>query len=132
MVTNQSFAINAKTCSLRYNKQKGRATILDAGVKFVIPIYQRPYSWGDEQLRKFISDIFTSFWGNDGDSKEEPMFIGTMQLSTKNYKDEQEIIDGQQRLTSLLLFLKVLKIKFPRCEELEKISLDWLSTRVNN
>ncbi|MEY4572395.1 MAG: hypothetical protein RLZ10_1634 [Bacteroidota bacterium] len=132
MVTTKSFAIDAKTCSLRYNTQKGKATILDSGVKYVIPIYQRPYSWGDEQLRKFISDIFISFWGNDGDSSAEPIFIGTMQLSSKNYLDEQEIIDGQQRLTSLLLFLKVLKIKFPGCEELEKISLDWLSTRVHN
>jgi hypothetical protein len=132
METNKTFTISAKSCTLKYNKQEGNATILDGGINFVIPIYQRPYSWGDEQLRKFITDIFTSFWGNDGGSQEEPMFIGTMQLSNKNYNNEQEIIDGQQRLTSLLLFLKVLKIKFPSCEEIEKISLDWLSSRVNS
>lgn len=80
-----------QTCTLKYNNQEGKATILDNGTKFVIPIYQRPYSWTDEQLRKFISDIFTSFWGNDGISNEEPMFIGTMQLSTKNINNEQDI-----------------------------------------
>lgn len=132
MELDKTFTISAKTCTLKYNNQEGKATILDNGTKFVIPIYQRPYSWTDEQLRKFISDIFTSFWGNDGISNEEPMFIGTMQLSTKNINNEQDIIDGQQRLTTFLIFIKVLKIKFPSCEELSKISLDWLSTRVNN
>lgn len=132
MELDKTFTINAKTCTLKYNNQEGKATILDNGTKFVIPIYQRPYSWEEEQLRKFISDIFTSFWGNDGISNEESMFIGTMQLSTKNKNNEQDIIDGQQRLTTFLLFIKVLKIKFPSCEELGKISLDWLSTRVNN
>jgi hypothetical protein len=132
MELDKTFTISAKTCTLKYNNQEGKATILDNGTKFVIPIYQRPYSWTDEQLRKFISDIFTSFWGNDGISNEEPMFIGTMQLSTKNINNEQDIIDGQQRLTTFLIFIKVLKIKFPGCEEISKISLDWLSTRVNN
>lgn len=132
MLHNKTFTINAKTCTLKYNSQEGQAIILDNATKFVIPIYQRSYSWTDEQLRKFISDIFASFWGNDGVSNEEPMFIGTMQLSTKNIHNEQDIIDGQQRLTTFLLLFKVLLIKFPSCEELSKISLDWLSTRVNN
>jgi hypothetical protein len=127
-----TFTISAKTCTLKYNNQESHATILDNGTKYVIPIYQRPYSWTEKQLRKFISDIFTSFWGNEGNSNEEPMFIGTMQLSTKNSNNEQDIIDGQQRLTTFLIFIKVLKIKFPSCEELSKISLAWLSTRVNN
>jgi hypothetical protein len=127
-----TFTISAKICTLKYNNQESQATILDNGTKYVIPIYQRPYSWTEKQLRKFISDIFTSFWGNEGNSNEEPMFIGTMQLSTKNSNNEQDIIDGQQRLTTFLIFIKVLKIKFPSCEELSKISLAWLSTRVNN
>ncbi len=131
MEQNTQFAISAKTCTLKYNNQEGNAIILYNKTKFIIPIYQRPYLWTDEQLRKFIFDIFTSFWGNDGSSSEEPMFIGTMQL-TKNINNEQNIIDGQQRLTTFLIFIKVLKIKFPDYKELCEISLDWLSTRVNN
>lgn len=130
--TNQQFSISAKTCTLKYNNHEGKTTILNNGKNYIIPIYQRPYSWTDEQLRKFISDIFISFWGNDGNSDKEPMFIGTMQLSTKNANNEQDIIDGQQRLTTFLIFLKVLKVKFPDCEELKNINLNWLSTRVNN
>jgi len=132
MEADKSFSISAKTCTLKYNNQEGKATIFDNDTEYIIPIYQRPYSWTDEQLRKFISDIFTSFWGNDGNSDEEPMFIGTMQLSTKNANNQQDIIDGQQRLTTFLILLKVLKTKFEQCEELKKIDLSWLRTRVNN
>lgn len=132
----KNFSINAKTCTLKYNNQNGKETILTNQTKYIIPIYQRPYSWTDEQIRKFLSDIFLSYWGIDGNIIEDPMFIGTMQLSEKKFVDkqhnEQEIIDGQQRLTTFLVLLKVLKGKFPDCTELQSITLDWLETRVNN
>lgn len=128
---NTEFSIVAKTCTLKYNSQDTNDVILGNDVKYVIPIYQRPYSWTDEQLKKFISDIFISFWGNDGNSLPEPMFIGTMQLSAKNGTN-QDIIDGQQRLTTFLIFIKVLKCKFPDNEKLKEINLHWLSTKVNN
>lgn len=132
MKTAHVFSINAKTCTLKYNNQQGKATILGNGTKYIIPIYQRPYSWTDEQLRKFITDIFGSFWGADANAPAEPMFIGTMQLSYKTKENVQEIIDGQQRLTTFLLLIKVLRHRFPHCQELQNISLNWLYTRVNN
>ena len=104
-----SFSINANTCTLKHNSQKNGDTIFGRNAKYVIPIYQRPYSWTDEQVRKFLSDIFSSYWGNEGNIVEEPMFIGTMQLSEKNGNNEQDIIDGQQRLTTFLVLLKILK-----------------------
>jgi hypothetical protein len=127
---NSNFSISAKTCTLKYNSQTGD-TILGNNKKYIIPIYQRPYSWSEEQIRKFLSDIFTSYWGNDGGGMEEPMFIGTIQLSNKKNQNEQEIIDGQQRLTTFLILLKALKIKFSDCKELKSIGLDWLNTNVN-
>ncbi|OJX49784.1 MAG: hypothetical protein BGO88_08490 [Flavobacterium sp. 38-13] len=132
MNNDKLFSINAKTSTLKYNNQEDKSIILYDNAKYIIPIYQRPYSWTDEQLRTFIIDIFYSFWGNDGNSPSEPMFIGTMQLSHRNKNNEQDIIDGQQRLTTFLLLIKVLQNKFPECNELNKISLDWLFTRVNN
>lgn len=129
----QSFSINAKTCTLKntsHQENDSQNGILDVQTKYIIPIYQRPYSWKNEQINKFVSDIFTSFHGIDGSS--EPMFIGTMQLSVKNQTNEQNIIDGQQRLTTFLIFLHVLKSKFQDCNLLKDIHLDWLSTKVNN
>jgi hypothetical protein len=135
MESEKKFIINAKTCTLKYNNQNDQAIILDNETKYIIPIYQRPYSWTEDQIKKFISDIFTSFWGNDCISNEEPMFIGTMQLSEKNKEKsetKQEIIDGQQRISTFLILIKVLKNKFSNCKELENVNLNWLITRVNN
>lgn len=132
MTIENQFSIIAKTCTLKYNNQEGNSIILNHNSKYVIPIFQRPYAWTEEQIGKFISDIFTSFWGNNNNSEEEPLFIGTMQLSAKNEKNEYEIIDGQQRLSTFLIFIKVLKDQFPQCKELETIKFDWLTTNVNN
>jgi hypothetical protein len=129
---NTKFSINAKTCTLKYNQKSTGKTILENGVKYIIPIYQRPYSWTEDQIKKFIDDIFFSYWGNDGNSPQDFIFIGTMQLSERQSKDEQEVIDGQQRLTTFLIILKVLKHKFPQSVELGNIQLNWLHTKVNN
>jgi hypothetical protein len=102
---------------------------LGGNAKYTIPIYQRPYSWGDAEIRKLLSDIFTSYWGNDGTIVNEPMFIGTMQLSPGE-NGSMHIIDGQQRLTTLLLLIKVLHNDFG--EVATDFTFDWLSTKVNN
>ncbi len=126
------FKINAKSCTLMGASQQGNPMLLAEGSQFVIPIYQRPYSWNEEQVQKFVADIFVSFWGNDKKSAQDSFFIGTMQLTYKTDQPTQEIIDGQQRLTTLLLLLKVLKVKFPQNTELQNLKLDWIKTKVNN
>lgn len=133
MKTNQ-FSIKAKTCTLKYNSQEESSTIINNNVSYVIPIYQRPYSWTKIEIDKFILDIFSSYWGNENDKNiiEEPMFIGTMQLSAKSKNNEQEIIDGQQRLTTLFLLLKALKLKYPDCDEFAELKFDLLKTEVNS
>ncbi|RZK11123.1 MAG: DUF262 domain-containing protein [Flavobacterium sp.] len=131
--TNNTFSIKAKTCTLLCKSQEENDCILGNGVQYVIPIYQRPYSWTYEQIRKFIDDIFTSFWGENRNSASEPMFIGTMQLSnSKEILNGKEIIDGQQRLTTFLLLLKILKTQYPENNKLNNIELNWLQTKVNN
>ncbi|MDD3281638.1 MAG: DUF262 domain-containing HNH endonuclease family protein, partial [Bacteroidales bacterium] len=104
--------------------------ILSRNTNYIVPIYQRPYSWKEEQVEQFINDIFTGFWGED---KPQPIFIGTMQLSERKYIDDKEyeqyIIDGQQRLSTFLVLFKVLKFRYNT--ELD-LNLNWLETRVNN
>ena len=113
------------------NREKDN-TILGNSTQFIIPIYQRPYSWSEIQIRKFMADIFVSFWGYNKDNSSEPMFIGTMQLSKKDDSGEQNIIDGQQRITTFLILLKVLSIRNPNSSQLNDFDFNWLVTKVNN
>lgn len=127
------FSIKAGTYTLKYKNQEGDNSILDSNqTHYVIPIYQRPYSWSVEQIKKLITDIFSSFEEYNNSKDGEPMFIGTMQLSKRDSNGRQEVIDGQQRITTLLILLKLLFIKYPSLSEYEQIGFDWLSSEVNN
>ena len=134
------FDIQAHTYRIKatQNQADGKCSIINQHTVFNVPVYQREYSWGREQVTRFIGDIFKGFWGNDEEKaiSMEPLFIGTMQLSYKKYikenEFEQDVIDGQQRLSTILCILKYLKLKYPQNEELNTISMDWFETRVNN
>lgn len=125
------FSITAKTCTLKCNNQNEGGIILDGKIKYVIPIYQRPYCWTEDQICKFINDIFYSFWGSEKKPIKEPFFIGTMQLTERN-GEQQNIIDGQQRLSTFFVLFKILKHIFPEIKDLQDTPLNWLNTRVSN
>jgi uncharacterized protein with ParB-like and HNH nuclease domain len=83
---------------------------------FHIPYYQRPYSWGVEDCDVLWSDLIQHF----GDDPEDTYFLGVVVLAKNNtdkYKVEDntddvfDVIDGQQRLTTLSLLLRALVIK---------------------
>lgn len=131
---NSKFSINSYTCTLM--ESKGYYSVFDSSTRFIIPVYQRPYSWGEKEIKPFISDLINNYLGKDRKGENpEPMFIGTMQLSEKKYisKDEheQEVIDGQQRLTTLSILLKLLSIKYPDFKRLNDLKFNWLESRIN-
>jgi uncharacterized protein with ParB-like and HNH nuclease domain len=65
--------------------------------QFSIPTYQRPYVWGNEQIEKLIKDFYKTFEIN----KNDEYFIGT--ILTKENGNKAELVDGQQRFTTLWL-----------------------------
>lgn len=78
--------------------------------RFVIPEYQRPYAWTDEQIETLFDDLAEYTANNHGDdSKESTYFLGT--IVTYENEGKQEIIDGQQRITSLSLLLRAIYSK---------------------
>ena len=79
-------------------------TSLKNGEKFIIPDYQRPYQWDVEKCETLWNDI-VSFFDSDECKNEKDYFLGTI-VSYKNEQGNLEIIDGQQRITSLMLLLK--------------------------
>jgi len=64
---------------------------------FEVAEYQRPYAWGEKNWKDLYKDIKTSVKNN------EPHYFGTISLK-RNENKHYEIIDGQQRLTTLYLF----------------------------
>ncbi len=64
---------------------------------YSIPTYQRPYVWGDEQLKKLLDDFYKSFITDPNSAYYISTFL------TKEQGDLAELIDGQQRFTSLWL-----------------------------
>jgi len=73
-------------------------------VPFVVPEYQRPYSWSDDEICTLFDDI----WGFSIDRTQpngaNSYFLGCVVSYTEN--GEKQIIDGQQRITSLFLLLR--------------------------
>jgi uncharacterized protein with ParB-like and HNH nuclease domain len=75
--------------------------------QFFIPVYQRNYDWREEQCKQLLKDVFLVGSENKFDSH----FIGSIvyiQLNLITGAPELTIIDGQQRLTTLTLFIAAL------------------------
>lgn len=73
--------------------------IFDTDMDYIIPLYQRAYAWEDKQLIQLIEDI------NDV-AEDANYYIGALIVSKQGNK--YEVVDGQQRLTSLYLLLNCL------------------------
>ena len=85
--------------------------LFGAGTTFEVPFFQRSYVWGQEEWKRFLCDMH-----NLSSSKKE-FFLGAIILKSLEEDDESveasaySIVDGQQRLTTLVLLLKVLSLK---------------------
>lgn len=86
--------------------------------KFVIPDYQRPYKWNIEKCETLWSDI-ENFAQTDAKSGAD-YFLGTI-VSYVNDDRNQEIIDGQQRITSFMLLLRSFYKKLDDMQEDEDV-----------
>jgi len=76
-------------------------TPFSIGLKtFRIPLYQRPYAWEEPQTRQLLDDLYEAFKITPGDHYH----IGILSVAeTSDDKDRYDLIDGQQRITTLIL-----------------------------
>lgn len=72
---------------------------------FVIPSYQRPYSWTTEEAGQLFDDLLEFMESQDND---EAYFLGSIVLIKKDDDPYAEVIDGQQRLTTLTILLAIM------------------------
>ena len=89
-----------RVTELRIINEEGN--IFDTDMEYIIPLYQRAYAWEDKQLMQLIEDILDVAEGAN-------YYIGSLIVSKKH--NIYEVVDGQQRLTSLYLLLSCLGIK---------------------
>lgn len=73
---------------------------------YKIPVYQRNYAWEEDEITALIKDVYDSSQKNS----KAPYYIGTL-VTYKRGDSEYEVIDGQQRLTTIYIILKALGIK---------------------
>ena len=81
---------------------------------FLIPDYQRPYAWQEAECQRLWSDIFDfALPGNNPGNfnSNEEYFLGPI-VTFKNEQRKSEVIDGQQRLTTIMLLLRAFYKRF--------------------
>ena len=82
------------------------AELLDGKHHFVIPSFQRGYRWEEKQVTDLLEDI--KRFANDDNVKSDSYFLQPVIVKARKDKDDYEVLDGQQRLTTMLLLLKKL------------------------
>ena len=106
--------------TIEVNKQSVEALLGSGKTKpFVIPEYQRPYAWNDEQVETLFEDLWDFTATSGGAEREGTYFLGSV-VAYENEDGEQEIIDGQQRITSLFLLLRAIYTKLTAIPESER------------
>lgn len=69
---------------------------------FKIPYYQRPFAWDEDNFNNLVEDLVSAIG-------EQQYFLGTLVLHKKDDKGNYDVVDGQQRLTSLLILTACLR-----------------------
>ena len=115
-------------------EQKNVTNLFTSGEDvYVIPEYQRPYSWSRDTCYQLYSDITTAFIA------DEDYFLGNI-IMARSVKERTQpnIVDGQQRLITIWLFLKVLTVLHPdksrlkRTLEVESVLSDLTLPRISS
>lgn len=83
-------------------------TLLSVNKQYFIPRYQRNFSWTKENIDELWSDLLECISCEDGEYSCEEYFIGTLVLAGRDDSFEVEIVDGQQRLTVITMFLSAI------------------------
>lgn len=88
----------------------------DSKTDFLIPDYQRPYAWAQEECETLWEDLQSFCFPNDNSDDfdiNDEYFLGPI-VTFRNSRSQLEIIDGQQRLTTLMLLLRAFYPKFEK------------------
>lgn len=101
------------------------ALFSDKKTDFLIPDYQRPYAWEEKECQQLWDDIFSFAFPDDDYEKfnsEDEYYLGTIVTFKNEGSKKLEVIDGQQRLTTLMLLLRAFYSKFSNMKDKNSIA----------
>lgn len=94
--------------------------------RFVIPEYQRPYAWGEDEIITLFDDLWEFSIERTKEGGAKTYFLGSI-VSFENENGEKEIIDGQQRITSLFLLLRAVYSRLEKAENKDDKVLNFIN-----
>lgn len=104
------------------------------GAKVYMPMYQRNYKWNQETAVKLVNELIT-YWNNGNQSKPKSISLFTLYIDDKN---NIQVVDGQQRLITLLLVFtslnkenKFIHLQFERDFSLTKKRSEFIRQKKN-
>jgi uncharacterized protein with ParB-like and HNH nuclease domain len=80
--------------------------LFDSGLQFRIPVYQRAYSWQKDNWLVFLDDIKQQV--KQQVARKNSYSFGSLLLETIKKEEKYDVIDGQQRLTTIVIFMRAL------------------------
>lgn len=84
--------------------------ILSSDFEYKIPVYQRPYAWTNEESSKLFEDLYSAFQSN----AKNAYFLGSIILIKNQRSRIFDVVDGQQRLTTLTLLISAIISRFKK------------------
>lgn len=117
--------------------EKNIRSLLKSGCQFVIPRFQREYSWDKKNYQEFFEDMMNNLVASNGTINDDQYFLGTM-LFVGNFAEKPdkpiEVVDGQQRLTTITILFSVLSDRFRELGEdtLSKQLFNYIMTTDDN
>lgn len=96
-IFNKIYTVRNKSNMAIYTPQPSSLEDILKGKRYVVPIYQRPYSWTVDEAQELWSDL---------KNNSPPYFLGILVLQKTENDRKFKVVDGQQRLATLLLLLR--------------------------
>ncbi|UJQ38611.1 DUF262 domain-containing protein [Aeromonas caviae] len=82
--------------------------LLEDRARYLVPMYQRNYAWGEGEITQLLQDVLDYQGKRNSKDQYQPYYIGTLVVFARD-DGSFEVIDGQQRFTTLSLLANWLK-----------------------
>lgn len=92
-------------------KEYSLAKIFSSEFDYEMPVFQRPYAWTEQEAGELFDDLY-DFW-KDNRNNSGQYFLGSIVLVKKENEPKSVVIDGQQRLTTLMILFAALSAYAP-------------------